>query len=140
MSPGISASGSASVRGGVDVSHARAVTRRIPPILRADAYQHDVRLSGYPNRYTVMKSALVAAIPPTTTGTGGKQMTRLEQPAIAIAVLGLLLLDLAALDDITTGVESHFYYEYAMIAVSLPLLWWLVRRWVSATRRGSSGS
>ena len=46
-------------RGGVDVSHARAVTRRIPPILRADAYQHDVRLSGYPNRYTVMKSALV---------------------------------------------------------------------------------
>ena len=67
-------------------------------------------------------------------------MTRLEQPAIAIAVLGLLLLDLAALDDITTGIESHFYYEYAMIAVSLPLLWWLVRRWVSETRRGSSGS
>ena len=46
------------MRGGVDVSHARAVTRRIPPILRADACQHDVRLSGYPNRYTVMKSAL----------------------------------------------------------------------------------
>ena len=67
-------------------------------------------------------------------------MTRLERPAITIAVLGLLLLDLAALDDITTGVEPHFYYEYAMIAVSLPLLWWLVRRWVSATRRGSSGS
>ena len=83
---------------------------------------------------------LVAAIPPATTGTGGKQMTRLERPAIAIAVLGLLLLDLAALDDITTGVEPHFYYEYAMIAVSLPLLWWLVRRWGSATRRGSSGS
>ena len=40
------------------MSHARAVTRRIPPILRADACQHDVRLSGYPNRYTVMKSAL----------------------------------------------------------------------------------
>ena len=67
-------------------------------------------------------------------------MTRLERPAIAIAVLGLLLLDLAALDDITTGVEPHFYYEYAMIAVSLPLLWWLVRRWGSATCRGSSGS
>ena len=41
---------------------------------------------------------LVAAIPPATTGTGGKQMTQLERPAIAIAVLGLLLLDLAALD------------------------------------------
>ena len=49
MSPRISASGSASVRGGVDVPHARTVTRRIPPILRADACQHDVRLSGYPN-------------------------------------------------------------------------------------------
>ena len=58
MSPRISASGSASVRGGVDVPHARTVTRRIPPILRADACQHDVRLSGYPNRYTMMKSAL----------------------------------------------------------------------------------
>ncbi|MCY4599367.1 MAG: hypothetical protein OXF27_05550 [Acidobacteria bacterium] len=59
---------------------------------------------------------------------------------IVVAVLGLLLIDLAALDDITTGVEPHFYYEYAMLAVSVPLLWWLVRRWVSATRRGSSGS
>ena len=49
MSPRISASGSASVRGGVDVPHALTVTRRIPPILRADACQHDVRLSGYPN-------------------------------------------------------------------------------------------
>ena len=63
-----------------------------------------------------------------------------ERPAIAIAVLRLLLLDLAALDDITTGVELYFCYEYAMSAVSLPLLWWLVRRWGSATRRGSSGS
>lgn len=60
--------------------------------------------------------------------------------AIAVAVLGLLLIDLAALDDITTGVEPHFYYEYATLAVSVPLLLWLVRRWVSATRRGSSGS
>ena len=58
MSPRISASGSASVRGGVDVPHERTVTRRIPPILRADACQHDVRLSGYPNLYTMMKSAL----------------------------------------------------------------------------------
>ena len=63
-----------------------------------------------------------------------------ERPVLSVVVLALVLPDLAALDDITTGVQPHFYYEYAMIAVSLPLLWWLVRRWVSATRRGSRGS
>ena len=42
--------------------------------------------------------------------------------AIAVAVLGLLLLDLPALDDITTGVAPRFYCEYAMITVSVPLL------------------
>ena len=57
---------------------------------------------------------------------------------MAVAVLGLLLLDFAALDDITTGVQPHFYYEYGMLAVSLPLLGWLVRRFVSATRRRRS--
>ena len=62
-------------------------------------------------------------------------MNRLEKPAIAVAVLVLVLLDLAALDDITTGVQPHFYYEYAMLAVSVPLLVWLVRRYVSAPRR-----
>ncbi len=69
-----------------------------------------------------------------------KQVNRLERAATAVAVAGLLLLDLAALDDITTGVQPHFYYEYAMLAVSVPLLGWLVRRYVSATRRGSSRS
>ena len=61
MSPRISASGSASVLDVVDVPHAVTVTRRIPPILScsADAYPHDVRLSGYPNRYTVMKSVII---------------------------------------------------------------------------------
>ena len=65
----------------------------------------------------------------------GNRLARLERPAIASAVLGFVLLDLAALDDITTGVQPHFYYEYAMLAVSVPLLGWLVRRFVSATRR-----
>ena len=76
MSPRISASGSASVRGGVDVPHQRTVTRRIPPILRADACQHDVRLSGYHNRYTMMKSALapVAAAPEALVVPGGWQI------------------------------------------------------------------
>ena len=55
---------------------------------------------------------------------------------IGVAVLGLLLLDLAALEDITTGVQPHFHYEYAMLAVSVPLLGWLIRRFVSATGRG----
>ena len=49
----------------------------------------------------------------------------------------LLVLDLAALDDITTGAEPNFYREYAMLTVSIPLLAWLVRRYVSVTRRGS---
>ena len=64
----------------------------------------------------------------------------MQRTAIAVAVLGLVLLDLAALDDITTGAEPNFYYEYAMLAVSVPLLGWLVRRYVSVTRRGSSRS
>ena len=61
-------------------------------------------------------------------------MAQLERFAIAVAILGLLLLDLAALDDITTGVQPHFYYEYGMLAVSLPLLGRLIWRVVSATR------
>ena len=64
-------------------------------------------------------------------------MPRFERPAIAAAVLGLLLLDLAALEDITTGVQPHFHYEYAMLAVSVPLLGWLIRRFLGATRRPS---
>lgn len=63
-----------------------------------------------------------------------------ERRFLSVAVLGLVLLDLAALDDITTGVEPHFYAEYAMLAVSVPLLGWLVRRCVSVPRRGSSRS
>ena len=54
---------------------------------------------------------------------------------MAVAVLGLLLLDFAALDDITTGVQPHFYYEYGMLAVSLPLLVGLIWRFVNVTRR-----
>ena len=37
-------------------------------------------------------------------------------------MLTLLLLDFAALDDITTGNEPSFYAEYVMLGVSLPSL------------------
>ena len=65
-------------------------------------------------------------------------MAQLERPAIAVVVLVLLLLDLAALDDITTGVQPHFYYEYGMLAVSLPLFLGLIRRFVKVTCRRHS--
>lgn len=57
----------------------------------------------------------------------------MQRPVIAVAVMGLVLLALAALDDITTGAEPNFYYEYAMLVVSFPLLVWLARRHLSAT-------
>ncbi|MBI4539917.1 MAG: hypothetical protein HY704_10465 [Gemmatimonadetes bacterium] len=47
---------------------------------------------------------------------------------IAVSVLLVLLLDWAALDDITTGNEPGYALEYLMVVVSLPLLgllWWL---------------
>ena len=72
--------------------------------------------------------------------TYGCQVTLPERPALVVAILGLVLLDLAALDDITTGVQPRFYHEYAILAVSVPLLARLVRRYVSVTRRGSSRS
>ena len=49
-------------------------------------------------------------------------MLRLARIGIATAMLALLLLDFAALDDITTGNEPDFYLEYAMLSISLPLL------------------
>ena len=90
MSPRISALGSASVRGGVDVPHARTVTRRIPPILRADACQHDVRLSGYPNRYTMMESALGLNDRLIVSETGAME-TVMIGPTIDRSVLGIMV-------------------------------------------------
>ncbi len=49
-------------------------------------------------------------------------MRRLAQLGIATAILALLLLDFAALDDITTGNELDFYLEYVMLGISVPLL------------------
>ena len=49
-------------------------------------------------------------------------MPNLPRIGIAVAILALLLLDFAALDDITTGTQPHFYLEYATLAISLPLL------------------
>jgi hypothetical protein len=59
---------------------------------------------------------------------------------LVLLFLGLLALDWAALDDITTDRSaSSFTLEYAMLAVSLPLLlalaWLFWRDW----RRGPSG-
>ena len=39
-----------------------------------------------------------------------------------VIIILLLLLDYAALDDITTGSEPNFYGEYAMLVVSVPAL------------------
>ena len=49
-------------------------------------------------------------------------MPSLPRIGIAIAILALLLLDFAALDDITTRNEPNFYLEYAILSISLPLL------------------
>jgi len=38
------------------------------------------------------------------------------------AILALLALDWAALDDMTTGSEPNLRLEYAMVGASLPLL------------------
>lgn len=59
----------------------------------------------------------------------------MQRTAIAVAAVVLVLLDLAALDDITTGAEPNFYGEYTMLAVSVPLLGWLVRRYINVTQQ-----
>ena len=48
-------------------------------------------------------------------------MLKLARIGIAAAVLSLLVLDFAALDDVTTGNEPLFYAEHAMLVFSLPL-------------------
>ncbi len=58
-------------------------------------------------------------------------MLRLARLSIAATILALVVLDFAALDDITTGSQPHFYLEYVMLGVSLPLLgacWWGLSR------------
>ena len=60
-------------------------------------------------------------------------MLRLALIGIASVILALLLLDVAALDDITTGNQPNFYAEYAMLGISAPLLVALV--WILSRLR-----
>lgn len=48
--------------------------------------------------------------------------SRLLTPVAVLAVLAVLALDYAALDDITTGREPGFVLEGVFLAVSVPLL------------------
>jgi len=45
-----------------------------------------------------------------------------------LLVMGLLLLDWAALDDITTGNEPDYWGEYLVLAVSGVVFLWLWRK------------
>lgn len=51
--------------------------------------------------------------------------------AIISGIVILILLDFAALDDITTGIESDFTLEFFMLLVSLPFLFLLGRAYVA---------
>ncbi len=46
-------------------------------------------------------------------------MSRLKKIGLIIFILVILLLDFAALDDITTGNEPTLFGEYAMLAASV---------------------
>ena len=47
---------------------------------------------------------------------------KLKKALIIIGIIIVLLLDFAALDDITTGQEPDFIGEYAVLVVSIPLI------------------
>ncbi|MFZ5844966.1 MAG: hypothetical protein ACOY0S_00675 [Patescibacteria group bacterium] len=49
-------------------------------------------------------------------------------------IVVLLLLDLAALDDITTGTEPNYSGEYAILGVSLLIFGWLAYKWLYTPR------
>ena len=65
-------------------------------------------------------------------------MSMLTRMMIGTAVLVVLLLDFAALDDITTGIQPHFYAEYSMLAVSL--MFFTALGWALALKRRGPGS
>lgn len=46
-------------------------------------------------------------------------MVVMEKIPFAVLVLGLLVLDFAALDDITTNIQPNYVLEYGMLVVSL---------------------
>lgn len=41
---------------------------------------------------------------------------------LIVAILGLLIFDWLALDDITTGNQPSFFWEYALLGVSIILV------------------
>lgn len=47
---------------------------------------------------------------------------------IALAAV-VILLDYAALDDITTGKQPYFYFEYLAIIASLPIMRFIIHEW-----------
>ena len=60
-------------------------------------------------------------------------MSKIAPLVIGAAVMFVVLLDYAALDDITTGSQPHFYAEYAMLAVSV--MFFAALSWGFALRR-----
>ena len=60
-------------------------------------------------------------------------MLKLARFLIGVPVLFVVLLDYAALDDITTGSQPHFYAEYAMLTVSV--LFFVALSWALVMRR-----
>lgn len=50
---------------------------------------------------------------------------------LIISFVVLILLDWAALDDITTGNEPSFVGEYAILIISVPLLILIARQYMS---------
>lgn len=49
-----------------------------------------------------------------------------------LVFIALLILDYAALDDITTGNEPNFLLEYLFLVLSIPLFWFLGVRLIKA--------
>ena len=47
--------------------------------------------------------------------------TLADSNGLTVAILVLVLLDLAALDDITTGTQPHFYVGWVMLGLTAPL-------------------
>lgn len=46
----------------------------------------------------------------------------MKRVLLIVALLGILILDWLALDDITTGNQPTFFWEYAMLGASIVLL------------------
>lgn len=55
----------------------------------------------------------------------------MEKILLPVSLAGVLFLDWAALDDITTGNEPSQAGEYLMLIVSVPLLFFIIRKFSS---------